>query len=166
MFLKDGHAEKKKDVISQELLKKYIMFARKFINPKLSDLNKNKVSKFYSELRKESESIGGITIAVRHLESLIRISESHAKMHLREHVRADDIDLAIKVMLESFLQSQKFSISKNLRKKFNQYLTHQEDTNQLLMNTLTRMEKENVFNIFDNYLLYAFFFNKLTINYF
>ncbi len=111
MFLKDGHAEKKKDVISQELLKKYIMFARKFINPKLSDLNKNKVSKFYSELRKESESIGGITIAVRHLESLIRISESHAKMHLREHVRADDIDLAIKVMLESFLQSQKFSIS-------------------------------------------------------
>jgi len=125
------------------------MFARKFMSPKLSELNKNKVSKFYSELRKESESIGGITIAVRHLESLIRISEAHAKMHLREHVRHDDIDLAIKVMLESFLQSQKFSISKNLRKKFNQYLTHKEDTNQLLMNTLTRMEKETVieFNI-------------------
>lgn len=120
------------------------MFARKFVNPKLSELNKNKVSKFYAELRKESESIGGISIAVRHLESLIRISESHAKMHLREHVRADDIDLAIKVMLESFLQSQKYSISKNLRKKFSQYLTHQEDTNQLLMNTLTRMEKEHV----------------------
>jgi len=131
------------------------MFARKFVNPKLSDLNKNKVSKFYAELRRESESIGGISIAVRHLESLIRISEAHAKMHLREHVRADDIDLAIKVMLESFLQSQKYSISKNLRKKFNQYLTHQEDTNQLLMNTLTRMEKEHV-NIFSN------FFNLLN----
>lgn len=120
------------------------MYARKFITPKLSDPNKNKVSKFYSELRKESELVGGITIAVRHLESLLRIAESHAKMHLRDHVRSDDIDLAIKVMLESFLQSQKYSISKNLRKKFSQYLTMQEDTNQLLMNTLTRMEKENV----------------------
>ena len=92
------------------------MYARKYIHPKLSDLNKNKVSKFYAELRKESEVVGGMSIAVRHLESLLRIAESHAKMHLREYVRADDIDLAIKIMLESFLQSQKFSIAKNLKK--------------------------------------------------
>ena len=59
-------------------------------------------------------------------------------------------------MLESFLQSQKFSISKNLRKKFSQYLTLQEDTKQLLFNILERMEKENVRNYF--FLNYYFFY--------
>lgn len=121
------------------------MYARKYIHPKLSDLNKNKISKFYAELRKESELVGGISIAVRHLESLIRISESHAKMHLREYVRADDIDVAIKVMLESFLQSQKTSASRGLRRKFVNYLTQQEDHAQLLMNILSRMMKDNVY---------------------
>ncbi len=46
-------------------------------------------------------------IAVRHIESVMRMSEASAKMHLREHVREDDVDMAIKVMLESFLQAQK-----------------------------------------------------------
>jgi DNA replication licensing factor MCM2 len=142
-LLPDPETESK-ELIPQELLRKYIMYARKYIHPKLSDLNKNKVSKFYAELRKESELVGGITIAVRHLESLIRISESHAKMHLREYVRNDDIDVAIKVMLESFLQSQKSSISKNLRKKFGLYLTHLEDNTQILLNILSRLSKEHV----------------------
>ena len=39
----------------------------------------------------------GMPIAVRHLESMIRISEAHARMHLREYVSADDVDMAIKV---------------------------------------------------------------------
>jgi DNA replication licensing factor MCM2 len=147
-MLEDNIPSRKIEYIPQELLKKYIMYARKYIKPRLSEVNKNKVANFYAELRKESDKLGGITIAVRHLESLIRIAESHAKMHLREDVRTDDIDIAIKVMLESFLQSQKFSISKNLRKKFSQYLTLQEDTKQLLFNILERMEKENVKNIF------------------
>jgi len=74
ILLPDPETENK-ELISQELLRKYIMYARKYINPKLSDLNKNKVAKFYSELRKESDLVGGIPIAVRHLESLIRIAE-------------------------------------------------------------------------------------------
>ncbi len=65
-------------------------------------------------------------------------------MNLRDHVRADDIDLAIKIMLESFLQSQKYSISKSLRKKFNSYLTVQEDHNQLLIALLNRIVKDKV----------------------
>ena len=31
-------------------------------------------------------------IAVRHLESIIRMAEAHAMMHLREHVSDDDVD--------------------------------------------------------------------------
>lgn len=33
---------------------------------------------------------------VRHLESMIRMSEARAAMHLREHVNDDDIDCAIR----------------------------------------------------------------------
>jgi len=47
-------------------------------------------------------------------------------------------------MLESFLQSQKYSISKNIRKKFNNYLTVQEDHNQLLIALLNRLVKDKV----------------------
>jgi DNA replication licensing factor MCM2 len=40
---------------------------------------------------------GGVPIAVRHIESIMRMSEACAKMHLRDHVREDDVDMAIKV---------------------------------------------------------------------
>jgi DNA replication licensing factor MCM2 len=142
-LLPDPETEKK-DLIPQELLRKYIMYSRKYCIPALSEMNKNKLSKFYAELRKESDMVGGMTIAIRHLESMIRISEAHAKMHLRDYIRAEDVDVAIKVMLESFLQSQKFSIAKNLRKKFVYYITEQEDHSQLLLNVLDRLSREQV----------------------
>lgn len=47
--------------------------------------------------------MGGISIAVRHIESVLRMAEAHAKMHLRDYVRSDDIDQAIEMLLESFL---------------------------------------------------------------
>jgi DNA replication licensing factor MCM2 len=47
--------------------------------------------------------VGGIPIAVRHIESVLRMAEATAKMHLRDYVRTDDIDQAIEMMLDSFL---------------------------------------------------------------
>ena len=35
---------------------------------------------------------GGVPITVRHIESIMRMAEAHAKMHLREYVRDDDLD--------------------------------------------------------------------------
>ena len=37
----------------------------------------------------------------------MRMSEAHARMHLRDHVRDDDVDMAIRMTLESFIQAQK-----------------------------------------------------------
>ncbi|CAM6001659.1 unnamed protein product [Sphagnum balticum] len=62
--------------------------------------------------------------------------EASARMHLRDYVREDDIDLAIKVMLESFLQAQKVSVRKMLQKSFRKYITFGEETNQLIMHQL------------------------------
>lgn len=53
----------------------------------------------YTELRKAAAASHGMPIAVRHLESLIRMSEAHAKMHLREYVADDDINAAIRMLV-------------------------------------------------------------------
>ena len=47
---------------------------------------------------------------------MIRMAEAHAKMHLREYVREDDVNMAIRVMLESFIDTQKYSVMRNMRK--------------------------------------------------
>jgi DNA replication licensing factor MCM2 len=57
-------------------------------------------------------------------------------MQLRDHVRDDDVDMAIKVMLDSFLQAQKISVRKMLQKSFHKYLSFGEETNYLLMHQL------------------------------
>ena len=88
------------------------MYARRYVQPKLNEIDKEKVTQFYADIRRESQVVGGIPIAVRHIESVLRMSESHAKMHLRDYVRTDDIDSAIDMMLQSFLQSQKLSVAR------------------------------------------------------
>ena len=55
------------------------------IEPKL-DIENEKVSRMYSELRRESMATGSIPITVRHIESVIRLAEANAKMHLRNRV--------------------------------------------------------------------------------
>ena len=72
------------------------------------------------------------------------MAEAHAKMHLREIVRDDDVDLSISVMLESFIQSQKFSIARMIKKRFASYITYREDVNSLLLHILGKLEKEQV----------------------
>lgn len=87
-------------------------------------------------MRAQSSISGGVPIAVRHIESIMRMSEATARMNLRDYVRDDDIDFAIKVMLESFLQAQKISIRHTLQRLFKKYLTFGEENNQLLMHQL------------------------------
>jgi DNA replicative helicase MCM subunit Mcm2 (Cdc46/Mcm family) len=61
----------------------------------------------YAEVRRLSDQSGGIPIAVRHIESIIRISEAHAKAHLRNMVTDEDMRFGIRMLLESFICSQK-----------------------------------------------------------
>jgi len=84
--------DEKADLIPHDLLKKYLIYSKRFIRPKLSEIDQDKVTQFYADIRRESNVVGGAPIAVRHIESVIRMSEAYAKMHLRDHVRTDDID--------------------------------------------------------------------------
>ena len=90
-------------------------------------------------MREQSAASGGVPIAVRHLESMVRMSEASAKMHLRDYVRDDDVDLAIKITLQSFLQAQKVSVRRALQSKFKQYLTYREENNRLLLHQLVSL---------------------------
>ena len=107
------------NIIPQDMLRKYILYARTQISPTLSAMDVDKVSRLYGELRRESLSASGsIPITVRHIESIVRMSEAHARMHLRDQVRGDDIDMAIRVALDSFISSQKYSVMNHLKKVY------------------------------------------------
>jgi DNA replication licensing factor MCM2 len=79
------------------------MYAKRMVHPKLSEIDREKVTQFYADIRRESNVAGGIPIAVRHIESVLRMSEAYAKIHLRDYVRSEDIDNAIRMLLDSFL---------------------------------------------------------------
>ena len=51
--------------IPQELLKKYLTYAREKIHPKLHNMDQDKVAKMYTNLRQESMKTGSIPITVR-----------------------------------------------------------------------------------------------------
>ena len=44
--------------IPQDLLRKYIIYAREKVRPKLHQMDQDKVAKVYSELRRESMATG------------------------------------------------------------------------------------------------------------
>ncbi|XP_023215123.1 DNA replication licensing factor mcm2-like isoform X2 [Centruroides sculpturatus] len=132
------------DIISQDLLKKYILYAKEKIRPKLHNMDQNKIAKMYSELRRESMATGSVPITVRHIESMIRIAEAHARMHLREYVQDDDVDMAIRVTLESFVDTQKYSVMRNMRKTFSRYLAYKKDNNELLLFILKQLAQEQM----------------------
>ena len=48
--------------IPQDLLKKYILYAREKVHPKLHDMDQDKVAKMYSDLRRESMATGSVPI--------------------------------------------------------------------------------------------------------
>lgn len=43
------------------------------------------------------------------------MSEAHARMHLRGQVNEEDVNLAIRSMLESFVETQKYSVMRAMR---------------------------------------------------
>lgn len=129
-------------LIPQQLLRKYLLYAKNTVTPKLTNMDKEKISSLYIDLRKESMSSGGMPIALRHLESIVRLSEAHARVHLRDYVREDDINTAIAVMLESFFASQKYSLMRQLRRKFHKYLAYRKDDNDLLFYVLSGLVRD------------------------
>lgn len=125
--------------LSSELLKKYVIYAKYHCKPKLHNIDKSKIIKFYAQLRNKSMSGSGIPIAVRHIESILRMAEANAKMHLRDSVVDEDVNISIRVLLLSFIATQKTSVKTTLLKEFNPYLTFKHDNVEILMHILQNL---------------------------
>ena len=128
--------------LEHEMLRKYIAYAKNFVKPVLADVDAEKVASLYAELREASQASGGVPIAIRHIESVLRMAEASARIHLRDHVREDDVDLAIKVMLDSFLAGQKVSVRRLLEKSFRKYINYGEENSELLMHQLSALHRD------------------------
>ncbi|TDZ35168.1 DNA replication licensing factor mcm2 [Colletotrichum spinosum] len=116
-----AHTMTREGEIPQELLQKYIVYARNRVSPKLYHMDEDKVARLFSDMRRESLATGAYPITVRHLEAIIRISEAFCRMRLSEYCSAQDIDRAIAVTVESFVGSQKISCKRALARAFAKY---------------------------------------------
>ncbi|PLB53395.1 MCM-domain-containing protein [Aspergillus steynii IBT 23096] len=114
-------AEEREGEIPQELLRKYILYAREHCHPKLYQIDQDKVARLFADMRRESLATGAYPITVRHLEAIMRIAESFCKMRLSEYCSSQDIDRAIAVTVDSFIGSQKVSCKKALSRAFAKY---------------------------------------------
>lgn len=132
------------EIIPQDMLKKYIVYSKEKVHPRLNYMDQDKISHMYADLRRESMVTGSIPITVRHIESIIRISEAHARMHLREYVNENDVNMAIRVVIESFIDTQKFSVTKTMRKNFAKYLSYRRDHNELLLFLLKQLVNDQL----------------------
>jgi DNA replication licensing factor MCM4 len=89
-------AELMQSVQGLELLTDYITFARRQVNPRLSDEASRDLISGYLEMRRSGGDRHTITATPRQLESLIRISESLARMRLSAQVERVDVAEAIR----------------------------------------------------------------------
>jgi len=87
----------------------------------------------------EENLSGGVPIAVCHIESITRMSEAHAKMCLCEHVRVDNMDIIVTIMLHNFIIAQKVSVHRSLQRSFAKFLSSGEDKAHLLLHILQDM---------------------------
>lgn len=84
--------------VSRDFLAKYISYARKFVTPEISDLAGDLLSDEYLKMRNIGSAFKTITATPRQLESLIRLSEAHAKMRLSEVVERKDVEEAVRLI--------------------------------------------------------------------
>lgn len=87
------------DSISHDLMKDYIAYARCNIHPKLTDDSVVRLQAEYKKLREPSNKHGKGRIPAypRNLESLIRLSEGHAKMRFSSTVEPEDVAEAVRL---------------------------------------------------------------------
>ena len=86
-----------------QLLRKYIQYARKYVNPRLSSDAANVLQEFYLDLRRNHKGSNCTPITTRQLESLIRLTEARARLELREKASGQDAKDVVEIMRNSLV---------------------------------------------------------------
>ncbi|OBZ81830.1 DNA replication licensing factor MCM4 [Choanephora cucurbitarum] len=105
LYMEDNPLTAGNDIISVELLTKYINYARERVHPVLTEEAGSKLVDFYVDLRKQGQDRGSsekrVTATTRQLESMIRMSEAHAKMRMSSTVDVADVMEASRLLREA-----------------------------------------------------------------
>jgi DNA replication licensing factor MCM4 len=92
-----------------EFLTSYISYARQKCQPRISAEAHKELVDAYVEMRKLGEDVRAaerrITATTRQLESMIRLSEAHAKMRLSDTVTRDDVIEAVRLIKSALKQA-------------------------------------------------------------
>jgi len=98
----------KHDVIDNDLLKKYISYAKQKFNPVLTEESVKSMKEFYVGLRNMPQIGDGpskpIPIGARQLEAMVRLAEAHARMRLSDKVEVKDAFAAIELTKSYLMQ--------------------------------------------------------------
>ncbi|KAH6570542.1 hypothetical protein BASA50_008269 [Batrachochytrium salamandrivorans] len=103
MYLSVRPITSKTDFIPLEMFTKYINYAKQNIDPRITEEAGQALLNFYVSMRK-SGSQGGSNVVVfttRQLESMIRLSEAHARMRLSQTVDRQDVEEANRLVLSA-----------------------------------------------------------------
>ena len=95
----------KSNTVSRSFMAKYISYARRYVNPTIPDEVTRVFVNEYKNMRSMGINKKTITATPRQLESLIRISESLAKMRLSPCVETKDVEEAVRLIRTAMQQS-------------------------------------------------------------
>ncbi|GKB27627.1 DNA replication licensing factor MCM2, partial [Tanacetum coccineum] len=102
------------DMISHDMLKNYITYARLNVFPS-----------FTISSRYDTQSRENVPVPEKQLHSLERLAEAHARMHLRQEVVREDVLAALHVLSVSLISLQNLGAQESVRqslKSLNDYL--------------------------------------------
>jgi replicative DNA helicase Mcm len=93
-----------KEYLTTDFLRKYIAYAKRNVHPTIDSKAKEMILEYYTATRvsfgKIDDNLEGsdvVPITARALESLIRLAEAHARMHLKDIADEEDAKMAIGV---------------------------------------------------------------------
>ncbi len=103
--LSEGHAEllaaesvAVEPPIAPEVLRKYVAYAKRNINPLITDGAKEMLIAYYLRLRGLADDNKPVPVTARQLEALIRLGEASARIRLSPFVEARDAERVIKIV--------------------------------------------------------------------
>ncbi|KOX68806.1 DNA replication licensing factor MCM4 [Melipona quadrifasciata] len=97
--------EDEDELINMSIVRDYIVFAKEHVHPVLNEESQQRLIQAYVDMRRVGRGRGQITAYPRQLESLIRLSEAHAKVRLSSIVELQDVEEAWRLHREALKQS-------------------------------------------------------------
>ena len=86
--------ETEEELLDMSILRDYLAYSREYVHPKLGEDAYQKLISAYVDMRKVGSGRGQVSAYPRQLESLIRLSEAHAKVRLSHTVEEKDVEEA------------------------------------------------------------------------